>query len=397
LTLAFLNKARVEIDFAHSKRPGHTMRGQWMGTFKATNWHGNMTVEADDFGGKMGGTVYMFPPDVKDPRFTIVVGEIVPIAHAPSPVVALVNLSPLNPITGTLVPWPQIPQVFPGVEFAKHAQATIEWTDDEMTVTWDSNIGTGGRGTLTRSDAARASNLPSQQMDWKEFREHVTSLEDRKYVFRGQKKPWRLRSHFHRTGRNDLIRYITSDMTLLHRHLSARTRHLFDRSNSDENGALLHLAQHHGFPTPLIDWTYSPFVAAFFAYRNITNEDAKTSTEHVRVFQFDQQQWREDVPQIAVPAPAHPHFSLMEFVAVENERLIPQQALSGLTNVDDVETYIASVEKNLGRQYLTAIDMPIAEREEVMRQLALMGITAGSLFPGLDGACEELRERLFPS
>jgi hypothetical protein len=32
-----------------------------------------------------------------------------------------------------------------------------------------------------------------------------------------------------------------------------------------------------------------------------------------------------------------------------------------------------------------------------MRELALMGITAGSLFPGLDGACEELRERLFPS
>jgi len=24
-----------------------------------------------------------------------------------------------------------------------------------------------------------------------------------------------------------------------------------------------------------------------------------------------------------------------------------------------------------------------------------MGITAGSLFPGLDGACEELRERFF--
>jgi hypothetical protein len=30
-----------------------------------------------------------------------------------------------------------------------------------------------------------------------------------------------------------------------------------------------------------------------------------------------------------------------------------------------------------------------------MKELALMGITAGSLFPGLDGACEELRERLF--
>jgi hypothetical protein len=32
-----------------------------------------------------------------------------------------------------------------------------------------------------------------------------------------------------------------------------------------------------------------------------------------------------------------------------------------------------------------------------MRELALMGITAGALFPGLDGSCEELRERLFSS
>jgi len=29
----------------------------------------------------------------------------------------------------------------------------------------------------------------------------------------------------------------------------------------------------------------------------------------------------------------------------------------------------------------------------VIRELGYMGITAGAMFPGLDGACEELRER----
>jgi hypothetical protein len=37
----------------------------------------------------------------------------------------------------------------------------------------------------------------------------------------------------------------------------------------------------------------------------------------------------------------------------------------------------------------------LSERPLVMRELSVMGITAGSLFPGLDGACEELRERFF--
>ena len=26
--------------------------------------------------------------------------------------------------------------------------------------------------------------------------------------------------------------------------------------------------RHHGFPSPLIDWSYSPYVAAFFAFRD---------------------------------------------------------------------------------------------------------------------------------
>jgi len=44
---------------------------------------------------------------------------------------------------------------------------------------------------------------------------------------------------------------------------------------------------------------------------------------------------------------------------------------------------------------LSAIDLHVGERRTVMQDLALMGITAGSLFPGLDGACLQLKERFF--
>jgi hypothetical protein len=66
-----------------------------------------------------------------------------------------------------------------------------------------------------------------------------------------------------------------------------------------------------------------------------------------------------------------------------------------VTNVDDLEDYIAAVELQLGKSFLRAIDIPAAERRTVMRELAIMGITAGSLFPGLDGACRQLKERFF--
>lgn len=38
------------------------------------------------------------------------------------------------------------------------------------------------------------------------------------------------------------------------------------------------------------------------------------------------------------------HVSIGEFIAVENERMIPQQAASTITNVDDMESYLESKE-----------------------------------------------------
>lgn len=92
---------------------------------------------------------------------------------------------------------------------------------------------------------------------------------------------------------------------------------------------------------------------------------------------------------------AQPHFSLLEALSIENHRAIPQQALSSVTNVDDIETYIRGMEAKAGKIYLSAVDLPVTERRKVMEELSVMGITAGSLFPGLDGACEELRGRFF--
>jgi hypothetical protein len=153
--------------------------------------------------------------------------------------------------------------------------------------------------------------------------------------------------------------------------------------------------QHHGYPTPLLDWTFSTFVAAFFAYHRLKNSEARAAVDDkVRIFIFDQKAWQETFPQFTHLTWRRPHFSIMEFIAIDNERLTPQQSISSVTNVDDIETYIRSME-GAEKQFLRIVDLPKSERPSVMKELSVMGITAGSLFPGLDGACEELRERFF--
>jgi len=58
-----------------------------------------------------------------------------------------------------------------------------------------------------------------------------------------------------------------------------------------------------------------------------------------------------------------------DIIAIENERMIPQQSVSAITNVDDIETYIRSTETGTLR-YLHIIDLPVRQRQHVMQELS---------------------------
>lgn len=214
-------------------------------------------------------------------------------------------------------------------------------------------------------------------------------------MFRGQENSlWRLRTHFHRTGRTNLMRFMNQDIPALHKNLSHLTAHVFNLGNPIENGAFFALAQHHGYPTPLLDWTHSPFIAAYFAFNDLT-KDQQIDAQNTRIFVFDRKQWSEDFNQLQKLTPARPHFSILDALALNNPRMVPQQSLASVTNVDDIESYIRNREQEKQKTYLQVIDLPATSRKEVMQELSLMGITAGSLFPGLDGVCRQLKERFF--
>jgi hypothetical protein len=87
--------------------------------------------------------------------------------------------------------------------------------------------------------------------------------------------------------------------------------------------------------------------------------------------------------------------TILSTLSIWNQRAAPLQALSTYTNVADLGSYIRSVEDRDNKKYVEVIDLPADDRNVIMDELALMNITAGSLFPGLDGACESLTERNF--
>jgi hypothetical protein len=369
------------------------MNGQWQGTFSGSNGGGNILINIDERETCYQGVAYTHPSDVALPRTAVFFKTKDKATRAELRTDALF---PLDPVTWDVATWEALKDKFPNVVFSQYADVKISLDEAALTLSWTTNLGITGKCMLPKSKVGEPSELEATPLDWDGFKKFVSGMTGTRYLFRGQGKPQRLRTSFHRSGRSDLSRFQREDVPALMRHLSARTRHVFNLTVPDEFGAFLNLIQHHGYPTPLLDWTYSPFVAVFFAYRRISNEIAAKAgpNDRVRVFVLDQEQWKADLQQILRLLFPAPHFSVGEFLAIENERMIPQQGASTVTSVDDVESYIKSKETETKR-YLWAIDLPVRDRRDVVRELRYMGITAGSLFPGLDGACEELKDRNF--
>lgn len=364
------------------------MKGQWIGrTFGGQV--GQIIVNVDDRGDYFSGVGFTLPDDENLPASAGFFRS----QDKSKDFTFTAFLSPIDPRIGLPSEWENIQQLYPGISHSKTAAVSGHFEDNELFLNLQTDIGIKIESHIIRKPFPERSDFPGETKTWDEYKKHVASLSEREYLFRGQTKPWKLRTAFHRRGRCDLARFLREDIPKLHRRLTARTRHVFNLEIPNENGAFFNLAQHHGYPTPLLDWTFSPYVAAFFAFRNVPKKPE--GDECIRIFIFDQEKWKLDWRQLIMLNTAWPHFSIMEFLAIDNERLVPQQAATTVTNIDDVETYIFKKEEEKNCRYLTAIDIPFSERNKTIKELSYMGITAGSMFPGLDGACEELREKLF--
>ena len=363
------------------------MKGQWIGR-TGGDVEGQIIVNIDDLGERYGGLAFVLPDDKNLPSSA---GSFMtPNKEVDTSFKA--HTLPIDPRTGLTTDWAQIQSLYPAISHATEANIGARFKENELHLTAKTNLGATLTSNIIKKPFSTNSDIKGEVKTWEQYKKDVSALLGQRYLFRGQRKPWKLRTAFHRKGRYDLSRFQTDDVPLLYRRLSASTSHVFNLEIPNEYGAFLSLVQHHGYPTPLLDWTYSPYVAAFFAFRSVPKNKRE---EVVRVYIFNQEQWKSHWRQLVMLNVAGLHLSVMEFLAIENERLIPQQAATTVTNIDDIELYIREKETEKGCSYLTAIDIQSSERTTAMRELSFMGITAGSMFPGLDGACEELKENMF--
>lgn len=181
-----------------------------------------------------------------------------------------------------------------------------------------------------------------------------------------------------------------------------------DDARPHNDWELLIAAQHHGVPTRLLDWSYSPLVAAFFATRPLARQDERDRA----VWRLDWQSLhrRFNIPPLALliqdldtllgaqsltpwklfAARSGRAFACMIEPPSLDNRIVSQAATFTLssTTCQSFDEFLESQELSdaLTRYVIPAQDVP-----RFRDQLDLVGIDERRLFPDLDGVASAIQ------
>jgi hypothetical protein len=203
----------------------------------------------------------------------------------------------------------------------------------------------------------------------------------------------------------------TANLVQHERHLltSFRKYALRNAVHGDWVWNWLSLAKHHGLPTRLLDWTYSPYVAMHFATHDIRHFD-----EDAAIWCVDYRKTNERLPEplskvlrdeevnlftteminrVATTLAEFDHLADHDFVLFFeppslDERIVNQFALFSLPSSPSLSLQALLEERDSAYRRIV---IPAALKWEIRDKLDQANITERVLFPGLDGLSQWLR------
>jgi hypothetical protein len=173
-----------------------------------------------------------------------------------------------------------------------------------------------------------------------------------------------------------------------------------------EAHTLLAMAQHHGLPTRLMDWTYRPYTAAYFAARESTRLSSQkdlcvyalnTESGHFKKYGF--------TGDIFTQLGAKQDLRFYQFIKTRSSFSSNMRAQVGVFlayvdtnfhpngpfNPPSVEDYVKSI--NAPQEVLFQISLAAKHAKELLYLLSREGYTAMTAFPNLTGCSESIKEQ----
>jgi hypothetical protein len=237
---------------------------------------------------------------------------------------------------------------------------------------------------------------------WEAFLQLVVRPPYSNWAFRGERdERWPLYSSLSRYLRNfgvDPKAWPEQEGRIL-RIFKRKAHQFLDKPpDPDDDFQWMALMQHHGAPTRLIDFTWSPYVAAFFALErtvadgvvwamNPAGIDSSRAPKPVRMDPRVKGNFRRHF------LAGKNRFIWMGEPHTMNRRLIAQSGTFAVPGVLDapIEEILSDFDQE---NVLAKLILTNAVREVGMRELYRMNITYATLFPDLDGLAKSLAYEL---
>ena len=203
-----------------------------------------------------------------------------------------------------------------------------------------------------------------------------------RFLFRGHgDADWKLTSSFDRQFSHGSREELDTSFRRLLRDFvnEVESRDLAQLDGRDET-IVVAFAQHQGLPTRLLDWSESPYVAAFFAFADVIISRLLSRSVAVWAIDTENPFWREDTGiRIIRPRPWR------------NLRLRQQEGAFTLSKMDytSIEQYLE--ERGADASALRQLLIPAGEAIRALADLDAMGVNFANLFPDLEGAVREAR------
>ncbi|WP_447855692.1 FRG domain-containing protein [Enterobacter sp. WI-ESBL-E8] len=228
--------------------------------------------------------------------------------------------------------------------------------------------------------------------DWVEFRETVGQMFGgvSRYIFRGQSdREWKLESTLTR-----LVQQISRDFNshaleeMQKDNFRMRIRGLRGSNPSKlSDEEIWCLGQHYGLCTPLLDWSESPYIAAYFAYEKVNTCSSGWRT----IFALDRLNLEKKIQEMDLSD----EFKFIQPLQDDNNRIIAQAGLFTKTPTNtDLEAWL--IDKEL-ESYLIKLHVEDDYRLDAINDLKLMNIIGSTIYPDLHGAsvaCNMLIENI---
>lgn len=233
---------------------------------------------------------------------------------------------------------------------------------------------------------------------WKEFPEIFESSifknSGNEYVFRGHRRhDWGLTPSLGRFFENGMISEDNAEEQLRIFRKAVRGR-ISDHSllnDGEEDDELWSIGQHYGLKTPLLDWTYSPYVALFFAFEKEDNLSENEDNPYRVVYVLNKSFVVDYCENIRIFEPKKD----------DHGRLVSQAGLFTFSPYNDTieNTIIEALVKNESdltpedEEFITAkhICKIYVKNEcqiDCLNYLRSMNVHHASLFPDIIGAAE---------